>query len=98
MLAIEYAQRGPPPPQSPLSFRAASVLVRSTVSTNEFKNGLTVEIDGVPYKVIGALPACGASSSTHERLAASACDAGPRPSLHRQSVCRLPAAWGKASK
>jgi hypothetical protein len=26
------------------------------VSTNDFKNGLTVEIDGAPYKVIGAPP------------------------------------------
>ncbi|KAI8472136.1 MAG: elongation factor P (EF-P) KOW-like domain-containing protein [Monoraphidium minutum] len=40
------------PSQTPFSFRAASIVVRNTVSTNDFKNGLTVEIDGVPFKVI----------------------------------------------
>lgn len=33
-----------------------SLVIRAagTVSTNDLKNGLTVEIDGVPYKVTGA--------------------------------------------
>ena len=25
-----------------------------TVSTNDFKNGMTIEFDGAPYKVVGA--------------------------------------------
>lgn len=32
--------------------RAASMVMRSTVSSNDFKTGMTVEIDGVPFKVI----------------------------------------------
>mmetsp|Transcript_61176 Transcript_61176/g.193807 ORF Transcript_61176/g.193807 Transcript_61176/m.193807 type:complete len:261 (+) Transcript_61176:2-784(+) len=31
--------------------RAASLVVKATVSTNDFKNGLNIEIDGQPYKV-----------------------------------------------
>jgi hypothetical protein len=36
---------------------AAALTVRAaaTVSTNDFKTGLTVELDGTPFKVIGAL-------------------------------------------
>lgn len=34
--------------------RASTLIARAaTVSTNDFKNGLTVEIDGVPFKVVG---------------------------------------------
>lgn len=32
------------------------VVRAAVVSTNDFKTGLTVEIDGTPYKVIGKLP------------------------------------------
>jgi Elongation factor P (EF-P) KOW-like domain len=34
--------------------RALQVLAAGTVSTNDFKNGLTVEIDGQPFRVMGA--------------------------------------------
>ena len=54
-----HATATPGAPQAPFSFRAASIVVRNTVSTNEFKNGMTVEIDGVPFKVIGAWPSGG---------------------------------------
>ena len=33
--------------------RALQVLAAGTVSTNDFKNGLTVEIDGQPFRVMG---------------------------------------------
>lgn len=35
--------------------RRTALVVRAggTVSTNDFKNGLTVEVDGTPYKVVG---------------------------------------------
>ncbi len=35
--------------------RRASLVVRAAqVSSNDFKNGMTIEMDGAPYKVVGA--------------------------------------------
>lgn len=44
----------PPSPQSRSRQLSVFTVAAATVSTNDFKNGLTVEVDSVPYKVIGA--------------------------------------------
>lgn len=42
--------------QAPIGRRGALVVTHAgTVNVNDFKTGVTVEIDGVPYRVLGAL-------------------------------------------
>jgi hypothetical protein len=45
-----------PPAYAPQLSRRTLVVRAATVSTNDFKNGLTVELDGVPFKVVGEQP------------------------------------------
>lgn len=40
-------------PQSRSRQSSLVIVAAGTVSTNDFKNGLTVELEGVPYRVIG---------------------------------------------
>lgn len=41
-------------PLQRLTVRRISLAVRAAqVSSNDFKNGMTIEMDGAPYKVVG---------------------------------------------
>lgn len=41
--------------QAPIVRRGALVVTHAgTINVNDFKTGVTVEIDGVPYRVLGA--------------------------------------------
>jgi hypothetical protein len=79
--------------QAPFSFRAASIVVRNTVSSNDFKTGMTVEIDGVPFKVIGerrlAAPSAavccapGVHAKVHRRWRAGIANEAQQLALHQ---------------
>jgi translation elongation factor P len=45
-------QRQPPPQRAPAGRSARLVVVAGTISSNEFRNGVTVEVDSAPYKII----------------------------------------------
>lgn len=54
--ASPLRQASPPFPLQRVAVRRASLVVRAAqVSSNDFKNGMTIEMDGAPYKVVGAL-------------------------------------------
>lgn len=90
----------PPPSRLPLVVqrmagrRAALVVRAAQVSSNDFKNGMTIEMDGAPYKVVGALQA---RDGRHLQLAIARpqATAGPnrirnvtmQPAVH--AACRL---------
>jgi hypothetical protein len=42
------------------------VVSAGTVSTNDFKTGLTIELDSTPYKVVGELLACCVMQQPHD--------------------------------
>lgn len=45
-------QRQPAPQRAPAGRSARLVVVAGTISSNDFRNGVTVEVDQAPYKVI----------------------------------------------
>ena len=53
------------------------MLAAGTVSTNDFKNGLTVEIDGQPFRVMGALLRRWRKLTVHPDAAIERMFAGP---------------------
>ena len=53
-VAFDHTRKHRPAAAVSTKQRAVVVVRAAQVSTNDFKNGLTVEVDGVPFKVIGA--------------------------------------------